>query len=294
MPLKILTAFFLIIFSLPSPAQEKANELQKIKLPNNERVKTFRISPEGKHVVFTSLLDGKARIYSVNEHVMNELPTGTKLNAVVFSKDEYRAFVPFDQGLGIVELPAGETKTLTKESFLSAKRWLWWYRIWNKDKAELLELNWNALAAGTAQLPAVELNDGKIVLTGEDGSKEIDPLDNRYYLSPSLSPDRSMICGVAYGKGTFVCNLDEALLFGPAKLESPIWINNKMIAGAVSGDDGLNIKSSVIKLVDIDSGESQTISTGELKAMYPQFSKANNELFFQTPDGELYTVKLTT
>ena len=288
---KIWIVFLLMSISLAGLAQQETGTAEKINLPASDRIKTFTLSPEGTKIVFTSLIDNKTKVYNLKKHALVDLPAGIQPNSVVFSKDEKWAFSLSNEKLIVFDLHNAETKTIGKDEFESLKRWLWWYHIWNKDKAELLEMNWKALAAGTAQLPAVELNNGKIVLTGKD-SKEIDPLDNRYYLSPTLSPDKTKICGVAYGKGTFVCRLNEELIYGPSKLESPSWVDNEFIVATRTDDDGHEVLSSEIILVNIQTGKSESIVLNDLKAMSPKFSKAENKIYFQTPEGELYSVKI--
>jgi len=289
---KIFILFFLLSMSLAGLAQHESGTAEKINLPASDRIKSFTLSPVGTKIVFTSLIDNKTKVYGLKEHTLVDLPAGTQPKSVVFSKNEKQAFILSDEKLIVFDLLSAETKTIGKDEFASSKKWLWWYSIWNSQKAELYRLDWNALEVGHRIIPAIDLQNGKLILLKKEGRQELDPLDARYYLSPSLSPDKTKICGVAYGIGTFVCHLNEEIIYGPEKLESPSWVDNEFILATSVDDDGHEVLSSEIILVNIQTGKSESIALNELEAMSPKFNKAENKIYFQTPEGELYSVKI--
>ncbi|WP_167618105.1 hypothetical protein [Maribellus sediminis] len=292
MQIKISILSLFLCFSLLSQAQTETGVAEKIKLPNNERIKAFKISSAGNYIAFTSLLDNKTKTLSLRDNSLEILPEEAQLNSIAFSANEQRVFFLADQNLMVYDLKNRETQSITQDEFKSSQKWLWWYRFWDSKKAEMLRLDWNALAAGATQLPAVSLKNGKLILSTENGAQEIDPLDSRYYLSPGLSPDQTKICGVAYGKGAFVCDLNKKVVFGPEKLEAPIWIDDQLIVGVTTKDDGLNIQQSALKVVDIQTGKSEIMEMAGIKPLSPKFSKADNKVYFQTPDGEMYSIKI--
>jgi Tol biopolymer transport system component len=137
----------------------------------------------------------------------------------------------------------------------------------------------------------VSIEDQKLVLYTSGERKVLQPYPGESYIWPSLSPDGKQILAYAMGKGSFICDLEGNLQAGYGKLDAPVWAGNRVIVGMDTADDGHNITSSVIFMVDTETGARTQISPGGIIAMYPSVSVASEQVAFHTPAGEIYVIR---
>ena len=140
----------------------------------------------------------------------------------------------------------------------------------------------------------VSVNGKKIELSkpGEEVRK-ITPVEDRYFVWASLSPDMKKILFTAVGKGTYVSDLDGNIIAELGYLNAPSWINNQWVIGMDDKDDGHITISSEVLAIHVSSGEKQSISGGKNKiAMYPRSSSKGDRVVFHNEKGEIIIVKI--
>ncbi|MEN8156771.1 MAG: hypothetical protein ABFS10_07465 [Bacteroidota bacterium] len=123
--------------------------------------------------------------------------------------------------------------------------------------------------------------------------KTIQPAGERYYVWPSLSPDKSKLLFTAVGDGTYITDLDGNILTRLEKLNAPQWMNNKWVMGMDDEDDGHMTTSSDVIVVHVTSGKhfNLTIESEEI-ATYPKASSKSSKIVFHNPKGEVFTLKI--
>ena len=137
----------------------------------------------------------------------------------------------------------------------------------------------------------VAIDDQKLVLYYGGERNELNPYQGESYIWPSVSPDGKHIAAYAMGKGAFVCDQEGTLLAEPGRLEAPVWAGNKLLAGMETADDGHNVTSSAIFMVNIETGERTRLSPDGIIAMHPSVSVESEQLAFDTPAGEIYVIR---
>ena len=96
------------------------------------------------------------------------------------------------------------------------------------------------------------------------------------------------------GRGCFVCNLDGTGVQRVGELRAAVWAGNDRLVGMdeVEGT-AQQVTASSLRLYDLASGVSQTITDDTVKAQFPSASADGSRIAFTTPEGELYIVTLT-
>ncbi|MEN8115487.1 MAG: hypothetical protein ABFS16_00805 [Bacteroidota bacterium] len=298
-----LLAFLAFSFSAFSEKRQiKAVQIETIELPDNIRVKSYKLNSSGNLIVFSTLGTNDLKAYDITTKKLFGLPSGASLNTTVLSSDDNQLFYTEtvinvgqkEKQLIAFSLSTGKSRVITEETIEQAKRWNWWYRLWNKEKRKLAETDFVALKNGALSVPYIYLKEGQLVYNGGESEKILNPLEAKYYLHPSLSPDKTKICGFAVGKGAFVCDTDGGNVVKLGNMEAPAWVNNKLVAGMITSDDGHNINSSEIKIIDIETLESKLVLPAEHKGMYPTAIPDKNQIICTTPEGQLILVEYIT
>ena len=123
--------------------------------------------------------------------------------------------------------------------------------------------------------------------------KIITPVEDRYFVWASLSPDKKKILFTAVGKGTYVTDLDGNIIAELGYLNAPSWINNQWVVGMDDKDDGHNTISSKVLVIHVSSGEKQVVSGGKDEiAMYPKASSKGDRIVFHNEKGEIILAKI--
>ncbi|MEA1898414.1 MAG: hypothetical protein U9N53_12215 [Bacteroidota bacterium] len=137
--------------------------------------------------------------------------------------------------------------------------------------------------------------NGKQIELNKPGEevKIITPVEDRYFVWASLSPDKKNILFTAVGKGTYVSDLDGNIIAELGYLNAPSWINNQWVVGMDDKDDGHTTTSSEVIAIHVSSGEKQSISGGKNEiAMYPKASSKGDRIVFHNEKGEIIIVKI--
>ncbi|MDD4644745.1 MAG: hypothetical protein PHY99_02005 [Bacteroidales bacterium] len=132
--------------------------------------------------------------------------------------------------------------------------------------------------------PVLSINGiKKVFRPGGDGN----------YIWTSLSPDKTKILYYLVGKGTFVCDLNGETLASPGKINSPKWLNNKIIIGMVDQDDGHRVTASDLVYFSLNTGRIASLTTTKGRhEMYPIPFADGKKIIFSTDEGKVYIMKL--
>ncbi len=140
--------------------------------------------------------------------------------------------------------------------------------------------------------PMVFIKDKKIVLLLNGKEKIIEPYKKDSYIWASVSPNKKMILAYSKNKGTFITDLKGNLKKELGHIEAPVWFGNDMIVGMETCDTGKEILYSAIVLMNLKNKKKQTISSGEIIAMYPSASYKTKSIVYNSENGNIYVVKL--
>jgi Tol biopolymer transport system component len=151
----------------------------------------------------------------------------------------------------------------------------------------------NAKAVVTT--PIVTIEDMKMVVYSGSTSKVLAPNGtNANYFWANISPDgKHIVYHTTATHSTFVCNIDGTNPVSLGKLEAPVWLNNQLIVGMDSKDDGETVLSSSIVAVTADGKTRQILSTPSIKiAMYPAVSPNGKHIAFENEKGQIYLMNI--
>lgn len=117
--------------------------------------------------------------------------------------------------------------------------------------------------------------------------------DGHSYLWPSLSPDGTRILFSEPFQGVFVCNIDGSGLKKIAdKGDFPGWVNNDAVVTVTTVDDGYNIMSSNLNLIELNSGETSTLTPEEVKVGELSVCAATGDMVYSTLEGKLFMINV--
>ncbi len=136
---------------------------------------------------------------------------------------------------------------------------------------------------------SVFIEKGKIVLYKNGEKKTLTPLGDGFYLWPSISPDGTKLLFTKAGKGTFISNLEGAILVELGYANAPQWSpDGKWVVFMRDLDDGHQVLESDIFITSVDGKTTIAITeTGDQKEVYPVWA-ADNEIIFGTEKGVIY------
>ena len=263
---KLLYLIVVIFFSFPSYAQSiKVRKLKTLPVKHEAWFPSFGTNSRevlltGKNYNGLSLYNTRTR----KETMISDEP-GAGYNLVLTNNEEivYR----------VTTGTRGQRKTIYKS-----------YNLDSKSHAELKN--------SAAKDLEVQVNGKQIELTasGEE-TKILQPVEGRYYVWASLSPDKRKILFTAVGKGSYVTDLEGNIIYELGYLNAPDWINNQWVVGMDDKDDGEMVISSEILAVHIASGKRKSISEG-CTCMYPKASTNGDRIVYHSQKGEIIVAKI--
>lgn len=138
------------------------------------------------------------------------------------------------------------------------------------------------------------INYGHLDITVDGKTRTIDPQGRGSYIWPSISPDGTKVVYWCVGAGCFVCDLDGSNVQRVGALRAAVWAGNDRLVG-MDEVEGFNqqVTASSLRLYDLTSGVSQTLTDESVKAQFPSASADGSRIAFTTPEGELYILTLT-
>ena len=138
------------------------------------------------------------------------------------------------------------------------------------------------------------INYGHLDITVNGKTKTIDPQGRGSYIWPSISPDGKKVVYWCVGAGCFVCNLDGSNVQRVGALRAAVWAGNNRLVGMDEVEGfAQQVTASSLRVYDLTTGVSQTITGTNVKAQYPSASTDGSRIAFTTPEGELYMITLT-
>ncbi len=295
---KIMVSVFLF-FSLMLGAQEvKVISLEYLTLPRESHYFHPVFNPAGDKLSLTSENYEGLKIYDFNSGRIVTVSEATGAGQKsVFSPDGNKIYFTEQRversqkstQLKYFDLVAGTSGTVThggKESGHSSLR-SWWSRLFTAGPKGSGTLNHEALTNGKWDYPFVTVESGKLMFFKDEKGKLLDPLSVRYYMQASISPDGKRIVAYAVGVGAFACRTDGSDVRVLGQIEAPVWLNDDIIVGMVTRDDGHNVTGSILQSINVKSGGKQMLTIGEMAILYPSVSKEKQQIVGHTPNGEI-------
>lgn len=246
------------------------------------------------------------RSYSKHGLLLYDLETG-KLDTLVEESKfiKHVVFDPLGDKLYYTE-PSGSGQVLVKtyeianQTEIAQKKsgnnfWGWFMQLWSPDD----ELQTSVMPDlvliknNRVDYPCTSVQDDSIVIHFDrNEKKKIKPLNVNYFLHASLSPNQKRLVGYAYGKGSFVCNVDGTGVKMIDHLEAPVWLSDDIVLGMITRDDGHEVKSSAIAACQLSSNKYQTLLPFEQLGLYPQYNKYCSKIYCHTANGKLFMLHL--
>lgn len=276
---------------------------KRIKLPDNDISFVSAVSPDGKKILvsgpnykgiyITGRRGGRVTRISDAPGAGYEPRFSEDGRYLFFREDEFpdkkkvSSLIQYDMTTGNRKIVTENVSDLAAPAFSGSKMH---YRSGgrmnyvNLDNVSLKDAGPDIFVISEELTPVVYINgEGKPVKPNGDGS----------YIWASLSPDRSRLLYYFAGKGTFVSDLDGKILFSPGKISAPRWLSDKMIIGMEDHDDGYRVTGSEIVCFSLSSGKRISLtSTPERAEMYPLPLPDGKNVVFQTPEGEIFIMRL--
>ncbi len=148
--------------------------------------------------------------------------------------------------------------------------------------------------ADALSVPAVFVENTKIVLWNNGTSKVLDPVEEGNYIWVSLSPDKTKILFTSAGKGTFISDLNGNILFELGYANAPKWSpDGNWILYMVDKDNGRQVTYSDIFITSFDGkNKYQLTKTENVFEMYPEWSQDMSIVVCHSDDGRIFMTKL--
>jgi len=242
-------------------------------LKTNELVEMTNLQGAGYKPVFSD--DGQSVYYRINNYKKRRIYYSIigqniyDLKTIIFEQDQ--------RDLSTVKkLRSGEIVYSSKENLKEIKN-----NILKKDTAPKEPF------ATVYKSRSVLVNDG-------DNETVLQPLGEKFYLWPSVSPDGTKLLFTVAGLGTFVSDLNGNILAELGYANAPQWSpNGNWIVFMREYDDGHRYTGSEIYLIKPNgSGFTQLTKTPDIIEMYPQWSHSGKQIVCAGLNGSLYLITL--
>ncbi len=294
--LYFLLANILVSFCLNGQTSYVVDSIQKISIQQTGGAFYPVLNNQGDKILVHSYASKGLMLYQLSNASLHTIcPVTVACTNPVFSQNGDKVYYiqtkadKSEPTLMVYSMATKKSKELEQNKPMGELSW--WDRImayWNASETD--DANRTALKQGHLDYPFVKLEEGKIIHVTEQGSEEIDPLDARFYLHPSLSPSGNMVVANAIGKGCFVSKINGDDMMRIEDMEAPIWISDSVIAGMIPSDDGHSVKSSSIVIYDLTTKKMTTVLSPDKSGMYPSYNPTCHKLACHTPQGEIYIV----
>ncbi|MCI0522539.1 MAG: hypothetical protein L0Y37_02690 [Bacteroidales bacterium] len=285
-------------------AQEvRVTRTRRVQLPDNEISFISAVSPDGRWMLVSG--HGYKGAYLTGKRGGKVLQISDAPGAGFeprFSEDGRYLFFREDEfpdqkkvsSLIQYEMSTGDRKVVAeKASDLSAPTVSGnTLHFMSGGKIHSAKLDNASLKSGAPDIFVVSENLTPVVyLNGE--ARMVKPNGDGSYIWASLSPDRSKLLCYFAGKGAFVSDLEGKVLFSMGPISAPRWLNNRMVIGMEDHDDGYRVTGSEIVCFSLSSGQRMNITDTPSRAeMYPLPFPDGKNVVFQTPEGEIFVMRL--
>lgn len=117
--------------------------------------------------------------------------------------------------------------------------------------------------------------------------------DDVNYIWSSLSPDGNLILFNTC-KGTAICDLQGKEIINLGNINAPVWYGSKYVVGMDDNNNGNFYTSSRIVIAAIDGSSKQYLTDDDEIVMYPSVNAENGYIAYNTIDGQLRMMKIST
>lgn len=120
----------------------------------------------------------------------------------------------------------------------------------------------------------------------------INPIENGYrYLWPSLSPSNDKLLFNETYSGLYVSNIDGSKAKHLAtRADFPCWAGDKYVIAIYTEDDGYVITKANVIAIDVESGNTITLTNDE--QIVSGVSASKDKIIYSTENGEMYIMNI--
>lgn len=294
---KVLLALALCVSFSGMAQLVNVTSIDKVNIPENAANKVAAISPKGDYILVTTDYNCGLTKYDLNtgsSQVITQAQ-GAGFDAKISADGNTVVYRERSMNKHHLQMKAVKSKNLTtgaEQQVVKPTRDLQGVAIDGNTAVAVNngKIAKKAIGEGKAQVTAPVLWTNNFMLYMSNGGKttEFMPMGKGYrYIWASLSPDASKALFYCSGKGAYVCNIDGTGLKALGKVQAAKWMDNDMIVGMTTTDNGEVYTSGAIVVLDLN-GNSQVLTDGNVIAMYPQ--PADGKIAFSTPTGEAYII----
>lgn len=275
--------------------------IDKVNIPANADAKVAAISPQGNYLLLTTgsnqgltrfdLGTSQSTVISKAPGAGYDVQISQDGQDIVYREKSQNAQHLSFTALKAVNLASNATATLVQPTRDLQGVAIEGATAVAVNKGKLAK---RALGAGkaVASAPVLSIQNRHLMITRGGKTRTFDPSGKQLsYLWPSLSPDGSKVLYYVAGMGTCVCNIDGTGARLVGKFRAPVWYDNNTVLGMNDQDDGEFIYASTIVAASLD-GATQTLTDGNIVAMYPKASAQSGKIAFSTPAGEAYIINI--
>lgn len=297
---KVLFTFALCLSSAAFAQVLDVASVQKVAMPENNRVVVAGISPQGDYLLVTDnrnqglskfdLATGATTTITSAAGAGYEAKIANDGASVVYRETTFKDRLRYNE-VKKVDLATGEKSQLVK-----ASRNVQGVAI---DNATAVAVNngkvsVKALGAGKAvtTAPVLSIKNRQLMITRNGKTEVFSPNGQQFsYIWQSLSPDGTKVLYFVCGRGAYVADLNGKIVASLGLIRAPKWYNNEIVVGMNDKDNGEVVTSSSIVAVTLD-GTRQTLTDSSVIAMYPYASLNGEKIAFTTSDGEAYIINI--
>ncbi|MCU0377036.1 MAG: hypothetical protein MUC78_02150 [Bacteroidales bacterium] len=294
----------LFMITVTTEAQEvRVARTRQIKLPDNDISFVSAVSPDGNRVLvsgpnfkgiyLTGRRGGKVTLISDAPGAGFEPRFSEEGHYLFFREDEFpdqkkrSSLIQYDMSTGERRVVADKASDLSSPAVAGNS-----VHFRSDGKICNVEFDNVSLKSTGPEIFVVSENLTPVVYFNSEG-RPVKPNGDGSYIWASLSPDRSKLLYYFAGRGTFVSDLEGKILFSLGQISAPRWMNNLMVIGMEDHDDGYRVTGSEIVCFSLATGQKLYVTSTPSRAeMFPlPFSDGTN-VVFQTPEGEIYFMRL--
>lgn len=219
-------------------------------------------------------------------------PTFNADNSKVFYRSK-----SYENGRGLTAVKSYALATQKAQTLISPRREVGTLKQYGNGVVFCQEKQLRKATFGKNTMAApvyVSNEDLKLVLYNNGKRTELHPYaEDVNYIWSSVSPDGTKILfNTKYG--TAICDLEGRILANLGNLNAPVWYNNDLVLGMFDKDNGDVILSSDIAMMSADGKQTQILTDGSTIAMYPSASAQAGKIAYNTQDGQVYLMEITT
>ncbi len=163
------------------------------------------------------------------------------------------------------------------------------YKRYNPETGQITSIDKPSVEKKSLKIEGKNLS----LVQDQNEIKKLSPIENKFYIWASLSPEENSILFTAAGDGTYVSDLEGNILYDVGYLNAPQWINENWVVGMDDEDDGEKVLSSDIIAVHLPSGKRFDLTQkSDIIAQYPKVSPEQNRIVYHSLNGDIYLMKI--